>query len=57
MGRSDYGPEEVTEYRRQIVESVVPVVHKLLEQEGILGLDHLYFYGVINFKEEIQAQG
>ena len=52
MGRSDYGPEEVARYRRQIVESVVPVVHKLLEQKkGILGLDHLYFYDVINFKE------
>ena len=44
--------QEVARYRRQIVESVVPVVHKLLEQKkGILGLDHLYFYDVINFKE------
>ena len=52
MGRSDYGPEEVATYRRQIVESVVPVVQKLLEQKkGILGLDHLYYYDGINFKE------
>jgi M3 family oligoendopeptidase len=52
MGRSDYGPKEVAIYRQQIVESVVPVVQKLLEQKkGILGLDHLYFYDGINFKE------
>jgi M3 family oligoendopeptidase len=52
MGRSDYGPDEVANFRKQIVDHVVPIVTKLLEQKkSILGLDHLYFYDGINFKE------
>jgi len=52
MSRSDYGPNEVANFRKQIVEHVVPVVKKLNEQrKEILGLDHLYFYDGINFKE------
>lgn len=52
MGRSDYGPKEVANFRKQIVEHVVPVVTRLLEQKKeILGLDHLYIYDGINFKE------
>ncbi len=52
MGRSDYGPVEVANFRKQIVQYVVPIVNRLLEQKKqILGLDHLYLYDGINFKE------
>ena len=52
MGRSDYGPNEVSIFREQIIKHVVPVVNKLFEQKkSILGLDHLYFYDGINFKD------
>ena len=45
MGRSDYGPNEVANFRKQIVDHVVPVVKKLVQKKkDILGLDHLYFY-------------
>ena len=52
MGRTDYGPNEVANFRKQIVNHVVPVVKKLVQKKkDILGLDHLYFYDGINFKE------
>ena len=52
MGRSDYGPEQVSNFRKQIVEQVVPIVSKLHQQKkDILGLDKLYFYDGINFKD------
>ena len=52
MGLSDYGPDEVANFRKQIVDHVVPIVTRLLEQKkAIMGLDHLYFYDGINFKE------
>ncbi len=52
MGRSDYGPKEVANFRKQIVEHVVPIVSKLSEQKKeILDLEHLYFYDGINFKD------
>ena len=52
MGRSDYGPEEVSNFRKQIVEQVVPIVSKLHDQKkDILGLDKLYFYDGINFRD------
>ena len=52
MGRTDYGPNEVANFRKQIVNHVVPIVKKLVEKKkDILGLDHLYFYDGINFKE------
>ena len=52
MSRSDYGSKEVANFRKQIVDHVVPVVKKLNQQrKEILGLDHLYFYDGINFKE------
>ncbi len=52
MGRSDYGPDEVANFRRQIVDNVVPIAKILHEKKkAILGLDHLYFYDGINFKE------
>ena len=52
MGRNDYGPNEVSNFRKQIVDHVVPIVKKLIDKKKeILGLDHLYFYDGINFKE------
>ena len=52
MGRSDYGPKEVANFRKQIVDHVVPIVSKLHEQKKeILGLDNLNFYDGINFKD------
>ena len=52
MGRSDYGPKEVANFRKQIVENVVPIVNVLLDKKReILGLDKLYFYDGINFKD------
>ena len=52
MGRSDYGPKEVANFRKQIVDHVVPIVTKLHEQKKeILGIDELYFYDGINFKD------
>ena len=52
MGRNDYGPDEVANFRRQIVENVVPVVKKLHDKKKeILGLDQLFFYDGINFKD------
>ena len=52
MGRSDYGPKEVSNFRKQIVDHVVPIVNKLAKQKkSILGLDHLYFYDGINFSD------
>ena len=50
MGRSDYGPEQVSNFRKQIVEQVVPIVSKLHQQKkDILGLDKLYFYDIVSF--------
>ena len=52
MGRTDYGPKEVLNFRKQIIEHVVPVVTKLNNQKKkILGLETLYFYDGINFKD------
>jgi M3 family oligoendopeptidase len=52
MGRSDYGPKEVANFRKQIVEHVVPIVSKLIDQKKhILDLEHIYFYDGINFKD------
>tara|TARA_A100001035_G_scaffold279785_1_gene282280 strand:- start:8 stop:1699 length:1692 start_codon:yes stop_codon:yes gene_type:complete len=52
MGRSDYGPEDVVKFRKQIVKNVVPVVKTLhAKKKVILGLDSIYFYDNINFKE------
>ena len=52
LSRTDYNDNDVALFRKQIVDHVVPVVSKLNEQrKKILGLDHLYFYDSINFKE------
>ena len=52
MQRTDYDHNDVAAYRRQIVDHVVPLVTKLYEQKKeILGLDPLYIYDGINFKD------
>ncbi len=52
LNRTDYNHEDVAKYRKQIVDYVVPITTKLNEQrKKILGLDELYFYDSINFKE------
>lgn len=45
MGRNCYDPVKVAAFREQVVKDLVPLVHKLKkEQQGRLGLDHMYFY-------------
>ena len=52
MQRTDYDHNDVAAYRQQIVDHVVPLVTKLHEQKKeILGLDTLYIYDGINFKD------
>ena len=52
MQRTDYDHNDVAAYRQQIVDHVVPLVTKLHEQKKeILGLDPLYIYDGINFKD------
>ena len=52
MNRADYGPVDVAKFRKQIVDHVVPIVQELhKKKKDILGLEHLYFYDGINFKE------
>ncbi|MAJ45566.1 MAG: oligoendopeptidase F [Candidatus Marinimicrobia bacterium] len=52
LGRTDYGPEGVANFRKQIVEYIVPLVQKLNKQkQEILELDHLYYYDGIQYKE------
>ena len=35
MNRSDYGPKEVEEYRKQIVKHIVPLVKKINKKENL----------------------
>lgn len=52
MGRNDYGPEEVKIFREEVKKKIVPLATKINEKRRErLGLDHLYFYDTINFKE------
>ncbi|MDO5755166.1 MAG: M3 family oligoendopeptidase [Tissierellia bacterium] len=45
MRRTDYGPEEVANYRKQVLESVVPVSNDLREhQKKRIGVDSLKAY-------------
>ncbi len=45
LGRADYGPEQVAEYRKQIREHIVPLATHLYErQRQRLGLDRLLYY-------------
>lgn len=51
MKRTDYNADDVSVYRKQILDTIVPVVQKLKEkQKKRLGLDKLYYYDEgINF--------
>ncbi len=52
MSRSDYDDKDVAEYRRKIVEYVVPIARKLHQmRKKVLGLDTLYIYDGINFPD------
>jgi len=45
LGRTDYNHEDVAAFRKQILETLVPVSQKLIEkQRKRLGFDTLYFY-------------
>ena len=52
MNRSDYGPNEVAEYRTQIVKHIVPLVKKINEKrKNILGYENMFVYDTLYFKE------
>lgn len=50
MGRTDYTPEDVRNYREQIKEVVVPAVRKLNKRKSLrLGIENLKSYDAISF--------
>jgi len=52
MNRSDYGSAEVSEYRKQIVKHIVPLVNKINQKrKDILGYDEMFVYDTLYFKE------
>ena len=52
MSRSDYGANEVSEYRKQIVKHIVPLVQKINQKrKEILGYDNMFVYDTLYFKE------
>ena len=52
MNRSDYGSVEVSEYRKQIVKHIVPLVNKINQKrKDILGYDEMFVYDTLYFKE------
>ena len=45
MNRTDYGPEQVANFRRQVVEHIVPIAQRLYErQRERIGVDRLRYY-------------
>ena len=51
MSRSDYGPKEVEEYRKQIIKYIVPLVSKInKKRKEILGYDEMFIYDTLYFK-------
>ncbi|THH37674.1 M3 family oligoendopeptidase [Neolewinella litorea] len=45
MNRTDYGPEEVANFRRQVREHIVPIAQQLYEQQRErIGVDRLRYY-------------
>ena len=52
MNRSDYGDQEVAEYRKQIVKHIVPLVKKInAKRKDILGYEKMFVYDTLYFKE------
>ncbi|UUZ97157.1 M3 family oligoendopeptidase [Paenibacillus sp. P25] len=50
MDRTDYGPEQVAAFRKQVLEHIVPVATELSERRRIrLGLDSLRYYDGLSF--------
>ncbi|OXM85617.1 M3 family oligoendopeptidase [Paenibacillus rigui] len=50
MDRTDYGPEQVAEFRRQVIEYIVPAATELSERRRVrLGLDSLRYYDGISY--------
>ncbi|TLS52871.1 M3 family oligoendopeptidase [Paenibacillus antri] len=50
MDRTDYGPEQVAAFRKQVLEHIVPVASALHERRRVrLGLDKLRYYDGISF--------
>jgi len=50
MSRTDYGPEQVAAFRKQVLEHIVPVASALSERRRQrLGLDKLTYYDGISF--------
>ena len=47
LGRTDYGPEEVANFRRQVVEHIVPLTQRIYARQAArLGLDRLHYYDI-----------
>ncbi len=45
MGRTDYGPEQVANFRRQVAEHIVPLTRKIYQKQAErLGLERLHYY-------------
>lgn len=45
LERTDYGPKEVAQFRRQVLEDIVPLRCALNDRQAKrLGLEHLYYY-------------
>lgn len=52
MQRNNYGPAEVKVFRDEVKKTIVPLATKLNEKrKERLGLEHLYYYDPIDFKE------
>lgn len=50
MGRTDYGPEQVAAFRKQVLEHIVPIASELHERRRRrLGLDALRYYDGLSF--------
>lgn len=51
MQRNDYGPDEVKMFRNEVKTKLVPLATKIHERRRErIGVDHLYYYDTINFK-------
>jgi len=52
MNRSDYGSAEVSEYRKQIVKHIFPLVNKINQKrKDILWYNEMFVYDTLYFKE------
>lgn len=50
MDRTDYGPKQVAEFRKQVLDHIVPVASELSERRRVrLGLDKLRYYDGLSY--------